>query len=116
MKKEKTRQHLIRLLKECESTFDAREPKALKSVLFSDLISNGYLEGVTNRDENGIPNANHIINITMKGRLYLGELEALQQEATFWSKLKKHFGAVGLWLLGIATPMIVDAIKKFFTK
>ena len=103
-------------MKGCEETFNGRDDKELTSVLYSDLIAAGYLEGATSRDENGTPNRNRITNITLKGRMYLDEIQELEKSQSRFGKIKKYGGAFGLWILGIATPLIVDVIKAIFKK
>jgi len=48
--------------------------------------------------------------------MYLDEIQELEKSQSRFGKIKKYGGAFGLWILGIATPLIVDVIKAIFKK
>ena len=109
--KDTARQGYIRLLKERAEALDTQIPKQRRTMMYAELIAEGYLIGATITDQEGFPNKNRITGITTKGRLFLQELEEQERSRSFTGRLKSGWpqfsGLIGVfigWLLSSWHP------------
>src|SRR5207248_969349 len=88
-KNDTARRAYIELLRERVSALDSLQPDRRKSVLYAELIAADYLSGETQTDQNGFPSGNVIQGITVKGRLFLQELEERERQRSWLGRAKK---------------------------
>ncbi len=100
-KNDTARRAYIELLRERVSALDSLQPDRRKSVLYAELIAADYLSGVTQTDQNGFPSGNVIQGITVKGRLFLQELEERERQRSWLGRAKKLGLIVFGFLMGI---------------
>ncbi|MDD5260845.1 MAG: hypothetical protein PHD76_03255 [Methylacidiphilales bacterium] len=81
--------------------------------LVSQLIDDGYLSGEHVEDERGIPCNACVDRITLRGREYADQLEQKHGEASPKGKFKKWGLLFLVWLLGIATAVVTQALLKY---
>jgi len=113
-KKETARRAYIKLLRERVEALDSLPPDSRQTILYAELIAGEYLSGVTRTDENGLPNGNVIKGLTVKGRLFLQELEAKEDERSSLGRAKK-FGLIAFgFLMGIVAQILPDLLKALF--
>ncbi|MFL6597032.1 MAG: hypothetical protein ACJ8KF_03605 [Chthoniobacterales bacterium] len=101
-KKDTARRAYIELLREQVGGLDSLPPDRRESVLYAELIAADYLSGVTRRDQDGFPSGNIIQGITVKGRLFLQELEERERQRSSLDRAKKY----GLIAFGFAMGII----------
>jgi hypothetical protein len=82
-KKDNARRAYIELLRERVGALDSLPPDRQKSVLYAELIAADYLSGVTRKDQSGFPSGNVVQGITVKGRLFLQELEERERQQSW---------------------------------
>jgi len=102
---------VLELLRERVSALDSLQPDRRKSVLYAELIAADYLSGVTQTDQNGFPSGNVIQGITVKGRLFLQELEERERQRSWLGRAKKLGLIVFGFLMGIISQVLPDLIK-----
>ena len=112
MKKITARQVYIRMLRHRVDGIDSASPEQREHILWADLIAGGYLNGVTRPGPDGIPTGNVITGPTVKGRLFLQELETLESNESFRAKLLKYGVPVTTFFLGIVSSVLIDWLKK----
>lgn len=112
MKRETGRHSYIRLLRSRADAIDELPSDRRDHILWADLIAAGYLNGVTRTDENGIPNGNVITGATVKGRLFLQELESLEDAQTWKGRAIRYSIPVAMFFAGIVSSVLIDWLKK----
>ena len=112
MKNETGRQAYIRLLRNRVNAIDELPSTEREHILWADLIAAGYLDGVTRTNELGIPNGNVIKGATVKGRLFLQELEALEEAQTWRGRALRYGIPVATFFAGIVSSVVIDWLKK----
>src|SRR6266576_6681701 len=110
-KSETGRQAYIRLLRSRVDAIDELPSDKREHILWADLIAAGYLDGVTRTDEMGVPSGNMIKGATVKGRLFLQDLEALEHERTWKHRAIRYGLPVGTFLAGILSSVLIEWLK-----
>ena len=81
--------------------------------LVAQLIDDGYLDGSYVPNESGVPCCAMVNSITLSGRKYADQLEEEHAEKSPQGKLKKYGGYFVVYLGGVLTPVIAQAIIKY---
>ena len=110
-KKDTARRAYIELLREQVGGLDSLPPDRRESVLYAELIAADYLSGVTRRDQDGFPSGNIIQGITVKGRLFLQELEERERQRSSLGRAKKYGLIAFGFAMGILSHVLPDLIK-----
>ena len=95
----------------CEG-IDSAEPKQLEAILWDELIEGGFVNGHVVKDQMGIPYDFTIIGPTVKGRLFLVELEALEARDTLKAKFFRFGVPAATFVLGALWSLFTDWFKK----
>jgi hypothetical protein len=83
------------------------------SFLFSELIDAEYLHGVPFRDaaQGGMTTGVSVIEIKLKGRLFLEQLKLEKRQRSFRTRAWKLLLLVDGYILGIFTPALAGLVK-----
>jgi hypothetical protein len=112
MKRKTARQIYIEMLRHRVDGIDSASPEQREHILWADLIAGGYLNGVTRNGPDGIPTGNVISGPTVKGRLFLQELEALEAKETTRAKILRYGVPAATFVLGALWSLFTDWFKK----
>jgi hypothetical protein len=82
-----------------------------ESVLSGELIEAELLTGAVLRDADDEIRGASVNGITVKGRLFLDQLQREQREASVSAKLKKWGVPLLTYLAGVTTPILSDLLK-----
>ena len=108
------RQTYIKMLSDRVSAIDSSSVEQRGHFLWSELIASGYLNGVTKTDARGLPTGNVITSPTVKGRLFLQELNEKEFKESAMGKLKSWSLPALAYLGGIASAVLAELLKKIF--
>jgi hypothetical protein len=114
-KEDAARRAYIELLRERVNALDTLPSDRQKSMLYAELIAAGYLDGDTHTDQYGVPDGNVIIGVTVKGRLFLQELEAREREQSWRGRVKKLGLVIFGFVVGIVSHVLPDFLKSLWT-
>lgn len=106
------RQTYIKMLSERSVSIDSLTPEQRGNFLWSELISGGYLNGVTHENASGVPVANVLMGPTVKGRLFLQELETEEFKESNVGKLKHWLTLLIGFIGGVMTVILTEFLKK----
>lgn len=102
----------IRMLRNRLDGIDSLPLKEREHWQWAELIAAGHLNGVTRTNENGEPNGNIISGPTVKGRLFLQELEEAESKSSFQARLLR-FGIPSLtYFVGLLSPLVIAYLKR----
>jgi hypothetical protein len=111
--KEKTaRRVYIEMLRQRIGAIDTLSQEEREHFLWAELIAAGHLNGVTRTNATGIPTGNVIMGPTVKGRLFLQELELSEHKESLHGKLIKVGLVAGGFVAGIASAILIEFLKK----
>ncbi len=91
MNNETPRQAYIRLLRGRADSIDSLTPEQREIVLFSELITDEYLDGSVHTNGSGFPVGYTVLGIKPKGRLLLQQLEKKESDALIKLKHLEEF-------------------------
>jgi hypothetical protein len=110
--RETGRQAYIRLLRGRVDATDGLPPDEREHVLWADLIAAGYLDGLTQTGSDGSPTSNVIQGATVTGRLFLQDLEALEEAQTWRARTARYGIPVATFFVGILSSVLIDWLRK----
>lgn len=109
--KETARQAYIRLLSEQTAATERETTDTREAILSAELIEEKYLEGSPRRDETGSVMGAGILGVTVKGRLFLQDLERLEKEDTLWARNNPTILLFFAWVIGWTTPLLAKYVE-----
>jgi len=112
MKSKSTRQKYIMMLQHRCAGVDSAEPKQLEAILWDELIEGGFVNGHVIKDAMDIPYDFSIMGPTVKGRLFLMELEAQEAKDTTQAKFMRYGIPIATFILGAIWSILIDWFKK----
>jgi hypothetical protein len=107
-----TRQIYIEMLRHRAAGVDSADAKQREAILWEELIQGSYVNGHTRKDTMGIPCDWSIMGPTVKGRLFLMELEELEAKHTLKAKFMRYGIPAATFILGAMWSILVDWFKK----
>jgi hypothetical protein len=109
------RQEYIRLLTRNVEAVTPTESGVDRNAMFNgELIDAGYCTGVVMRDPNNVIKKCATTGMTVKGRLFLDQLQKEEKEASAWSRFKRWGIPMITYLVGVITPVINEWLKVVF--
>jgi hypothetical protein len=111
-KKKTARRVYIEMLRQRIGAIDSLSQEERGHFLWAELITAGYLNGVTQKNATGIPTGNVIMGPTVKGRLFLQELELNEHKESLQGKLVKIGLVAGGFVAGIVSAILIEFLKK----
>src|SRR5882724_3694115 len=108
------RKEYIRILTRSVNAFTPEPGDKLNATLVSELSEEGYLKGKGAPNEHGVIEKAVSWGMTVKGRLFLEQLESEEREASVWRRTWKYGFPVVAYIAGFATPILQDALRLWF--
>jgi len=112
MKRRTARQIYIAMLRNRCQSIDTMPPAERETWLWAELIKAGYLKGITQTNQEGLPSGNIIEGPTVEGRLFLQELEVEEEKDSFRSKALRYGIPAVTFIGGILASILIDWLKK----
>ena len=113
-RKETARQAYIRLLAQRAGEIDSEPHETKEGILCGELIEEKYLEGAVLRDQQGCIRGAAVVGLTVKGRLFLQELERLEHANTFWGRYRSYILLTIGYLFGLLSPVLTKLLERAF--
>jgi hypothetical protein len=108
------RKEYIRILTRSVNAFTPQPGDKLNATLVSELSEEGYLKGKGSPNEHGVIERAASWGTTVKGRLFLEELEGKEREASFRRRIWKYGLPLVTYMAGLASPIVSDALRLWF--
>lgn len=88
------------------------------ATLSGELVDAGHLTGHTLRDEHEEIRGAVVTGMTVRGRLFLEELQRKEKDESWWGKFKTWglpiIGALVGYIVAVVTPMLTEWLKTLF--
>jgi hypothetical protein len=107
------RQMYIRMLRQRIDAVDSVSSESREHVLWSGLIKSGFLDGTPVSDQFGVPSKNIVGPPTLKGRLFLQELELQEKNESSLHRIIKYSVPVVTFFMGIVSSVLIEWFKKY---
>ncbi len=108
------RKEYIRILRRSVNAFTPEPGNQLNATLVGELGEEGYLQGKGMPDATGVVRSAVSWGMTVKGRLFLEQLERQEREGAFWRRTWRYGLPFVTYVAGFATPILQDALRLWF--
>lgn len=82
------------------------DPNHEEKILSIELLNGLYLKGQVVQDDRQCKDVPHVSGITVKGRLFLQELQEQEKQDSLWQKALKYLPVLFGYVVGLLTPFI----------